>query len=98
MSEPLLDEDPELGIQRKDASADRSNDRQWSDEKPSRRHRGHRLGLLVKIENVRHTLGSERDLRYIDTWNAAENTHMIAINEAIGFRAVDAWVDWQLEV
>ena len=37
-------------------------------------------------------------MRYIDTWNAAENKPMIAINEAIGFRAVDGWVDWQHDV
>jgi GNAT superfamily N-acetyltransferase len=61
-------------------------------------HRGHRLGMLVKLENLDHTIAHEPELRYIDTWNAAENTHMIAINEAIGFRAVDGWVDWQHDV
>jgi GNAT superfamily N-acetyltransferase len=61
-------------------------------------HRGNRLGILVKVENLRHTLEHEPGLRYVDTWNAAENKHMIAINEAIGFRAVDGWVDWQHEV
>jgi GNAT superfamily N-acetyltransferase len=61
-------------------------------------HRGHRLGILVKVENLRHTLTHEPALRHVDTWNAAENEHMIAINEAIGFRAVDGWVDWQHDV
>jgi GNAT superfamily N-acetyltransferase len=61
-------------------------------------HRGHRLGLLVKVENLHNALGHEPLLRYVDTWNATENAHMIAINEAIGFRAVDAWVDWQYDV
>jgi GNAT superfamily N-acetyltransferase len=61
-------------------------------------HRGHRLGMLVKLENLHHTLAHEPELRFIDTWNAAENKHMIAINEAIGFRAVDGWVDWQHDV
>ncbi len=61
-------------------------------------HRGHRLGLLVKVENLHNTLAHESELRYVNTWNATENTHMIAINEAIGFRAVDAWVDWQHDV
>jgi GNAT superfamily N-acetyltransferase len=62
------------------------------------RHRGHRLGLLVKLENLRRTSEREPDLRYIDTWNAAENAHMIAINEQIGFRPVDGWVSWQCDV
>jgi hypothetical protein len=61
-------------------------------------HRGHRLGILVKVENLQHALRHEPELRHVDTWNAAENQHMIAINEAIGFRAVDGWVDWQQDV
>lgn len=62
-----------------------------------RAHRGRRLGMLVKMENLLRTLAAEPRLRHIDTWNAAENAHMIAINEAMGFRAVDAWVNWQQE-
>jgi RimJ/RimL family protein N-acetyltransferase len=58
-------------------------------------HRGHRLGLLVKLDNLRQVCQAEPGCRYLDTWNAAENHHMIAINEAIGFRPVDGWVGWQ---
>jgi GNAT superfamily N-acetyltransferase len=61
-------------------------------------HRGHRLGLLVKIDNLNQIIASEPNLRYVDTWNAAENAHMIAINEQLGFRAVDGWVSWQHEI
>jgi GNAT superfamily N-acetyltransferase len=61
-------------------------------------HRGHRLGALVKIENLRLAEEHEPELRMIDTWNAAVNSHMISINEAMGFRAVDSWVMWQQEV
>jgi GNAT superfamily N-acetyltransferase len=61
-------------------------------------HRGHRLGLRVKVENVRWTLGHEPALRTVDTWNAAENTHMIAINEALGYRPVDGNHEWQHEL
>jgi GNAT superfamily N-acetyltransferase len=60
-------------------------------------HRGHRLGALVKVENLRFARDHEPELRVIDTWNAAVNRHMISINEAIGFRPVDAWVNWQQE-
>ncbi|HYN95155.1 MAG TPA: GNAT family N-acetyltransferase, partial [Pilimelia sp.] len=62
------------------------------------RHRGHRLGTIVKIENLRRARAAEPGLRFIDTLNAAENTHMIAINEALGFRPVDAWHDWQQDL
>jgi GNAT superfamily N-acetyltransferase len=61
-------------------------------------HRGHRLGTLVKLENLRYARAHEPDLRVVDTWNASANRHMIAINEAMGFRPVDAWVNWQQEL
>jgi GNAT superfamily N-acetyltransferase len=61
-------------------------------------HRGHRLGQLVKLENLSHTRAAEPALVHIDSYNAADNTHMIAINEAIGFRPVDAFVLWQQHI
>ncbi|GIJ75668.1 Acetyltransferase (GNAT) family protein [Micromonospora phaseoli] len=61
-------------------------------------HRGHRLGLLSKIENLRHLLGHEPAVRVIDTFNAASNDHMITINEQLGFRAIDRWSNWQLNL
>ncbi|WP_435205293.1 GNAT family N-acetyltransferase [Micromonospora sp. bgisy143] len=59
-------------------------------------HRGHRLGLIAKAENLHHLLTHEPAVRVIDTWNAASNSHMVAINEQLGFRPVDAWDNWQL--
>ena len=61
-------------------------------------HRGRRLGMAVKVANLRYAAEREPALRTIDTWNAATNTHMIAINEALGFRPVDAWSKWQHNV
>jgi len=61
-------------------------------------HRGHRLGTIIKIENLRAARKHEPALRAIDTWNAAVNAHMIAINEAMGFRPVDQWHNWQLAI
>lgn len=62
------------------------------------RHRGHRLGMIVKIENLRFARAHEPSVRVIDTWNAGVNDHMIAINEAMGYRPVDAWQNWQLSL
>ncbi|WP_203702873.1 GNAT family N-acetyltransferase [Asanoa iriomotensis] len=59
-------------------------------------HRGHRLGALVKVQNLRTVLAASPALRAIDTWNAAVNTHMIGINEAMGFRPLDGWHNWQI--
>lgn len=47
-------------------------------------HRGHKLGLRLKIAMLRVLSEREPQLRYTDTWNAESNTHMIAVNDAIG--------------
>ncbi|QLQ40211.1 GNAT family N-acetyltransferase [Micromonospora robiginosa] len=61
-------------------------------------HRGHRLGLLCKAANLGYALAHEPALRIVDTWNAAANTPMIAINEQLGFRPAAGHVDWQLTI
>jgi GNAT superfamily N-acetyltransferase len=58
-------------------------------------HRGHRLGTIIKIENLRYVMAHEPGLRVIDTYNARSNSYMISINEAIGFRAVAGLISWQ---
>jgi len=60
-----------------------------------RSHRGHRLGLLLKIGMLRWLGADEPQLRRLDTWNAASNTHMIAVNEVLGYRVVANGVTWQ---
>lgn len=59
-------------------------------------HRGQGLGLVVKLENLRHARAHEPHLRTIDTYTTVDNHHMIRINHTIGFRPVDALVTWQL--
>ena len=61
-------------------------------------HRGHRLGLRLKADNLIRATDAEPALRAIDTWNAEENLHMVAVNEALGFRALDTWAERQLEL
>lgn len=58
-------------------------------------HRGHRLGTLVKVANLRQLLAAQPAARTILTWNAASNGPMIAVNEAMGFRLWDHWGEWQ---
>lgn len=53
-----------------------------------RAHRGHRLGLLLKIAMLRWLAEAEPQLRTLDTWNAASNSHMIAVNERLGYTVV----------
>ena len=61
-------------------------------------HRGHRLGMVVKLENLAHAREHRPALAAIDTWNASSNEHMLAINVAMGFRPVDRWMQWQQAV
>lgn len=61
-------------------------------------HRGHRLGLVVKLENLRHARHRRPGLRVIDTFNASSNAPMLAVNAAMGFRPVDRWMQWQQTV
>jgi GNAT superfamily N-acetyltransferase len=55
----------------------------------ARPHRGHRLGLLVKAAMTEWLTDAEPALRRIVTENAADNKHMIAINEALGYELLD---------
>lgn len=61
-------------------------------------HRGHRLGTVVKLENLAYARAAEPEMRQVDTWNAITNSYMVSINEAMGFRGVDTWPDWQLAI
>jgi GNAT superfamily N-acetyltransferase len=63
-----------------------------------RAHRGHRLGLLLKIGMLRWLAVEEPQLRSINTDNAASNHHMIAINDAIGYKVIGSMLEYQLKL
>jgi GNAT superfamily N-acetyltransferase len=52
-------------------------------------HRGHRLGLATKAANLLRLQHHRPDLREVRTYNAESNTHMVAVNDAMGFRPVE---------
>jgi GNAT superfamily N-acetyltransferase len=52
----------------------------------TRAHRGHRLGLLVKVATHQWLVDAEPGVRRVVTSNSETNRHMIAINEALGYR------------
>ncbi len=58
-------------------------------------HRGHRLGLAMKVANHRWTQSHDRAERLLHTWNAQDNTHMIGVNDRLGYRPVEYADGWQ---
>ncbi|WP_168207454.1 GNAT family N-acetyltransferase [Microlunatus elymi] len=61
-----------------------------------RDHRGHRLGMLLKIEMMRWMADAEPQIERIETWNNADNSYMINVNEAIGYRLSRIFDSYQL--
>lgn len=75
------------------------NERPWHgrqyDTSVLRTHRGHRLGMLLKIGMLHWLREAEPQLRTVSTWNAASNAHMIQVNEAVGYHVIANAIVWQ---
>ncbi|MEO9325722.1 GNAT family N-acetyltransferase [Nocardioides sp. C4-1] len=63
-----------------------------------RDHRGHRLGLALKVANQRLLQRERPDATRVATWNAEVNDHMIAVNDALGYRPVSRMGEFQKRV
>ena len=59
-----------------------------------RKHRGHQLGLALKLAMLRFLATTEPGLERCETWNSQVNTHMIAVNEALGYRISGPPTTW----
>ena len=60
-----------------------------------REHRGHRLGVLLKVGMLEWLSETEPQLRLLETWNAASNSHMVAVNEQLGYEVVATSTSYQ---
>lgn len=60
-----------------------------------RAHRGHRLGVLLKVAMLHWLADEEPQVHSLDTWNAASNVHMIEVNETLGYHVVAPAAEWQ---
>lgn len=58
-------------------------------------HRGHRLGMWLKTENLAAMRAAEPRVRRIETQNAVDNGPMLDVNVAMGFRVVGHDWEWQ---
>jgi GNAT superfamily N-acetyltransferase len=57
-----------------------------ADTAVARNHRGHRLGLLLKIDMLHWLVDVAPQVEIIETWNNVDNHFMIDVNEALGYR------------
>ena len=57
-----------------------------ADTAVARAHRGHRLGLLLKIDALRWLAAAEPQVELVETWNNADNRFMVSVNERLGYR------------
>lgn len=58
-------------------------------------HRGRRLGMAIKVANLRRYQQRFGQVRTVHSWNSEVNGPMIAINEALGFRPVERLLEMQ---
>jgi GNAT superfamily N-acetyltransferase len=58
-------------------------------------HRGRRLGLALKLATHDLAVAAYPSLVSVDTSNAEVNTHMNAVNEALGYRTIETLLELQ---
>ena len=58
-------------------------------------HRGHRLGLAMKLATHRRLVELFPACGYVETGNAGVNAAMNAVNERLGYRVVERCLDVQ---
>jgi len=86
------------GINELSVATDRTRPVGQEDTLVLEKHRGQRLGMLLKTANLQElaTLAPEAPLVY--TFNAEENRPMLDVNEAVGFHAVGYDGAWKKTV
>ena len=58
-------------------------------------HRGHSLGLAMKLATHRSLVAQVPECRIVATGNADVNAHMNAVNERMGYRLVEQLLEFQ---
>jgi len=58
-------------------------------------HRGHRLGMLLKVANLQYLAEVSPGTTLVFTFNAEENRHMLRVNEALGYTPIGYEGSWK---
>jgi GNAT superfamily N-acetyltransferase len=57
--------------------------------------RGHRLGMAVKVANLRRLQEAAPGVDHVITWNAESNAHMVGVNDRLGFVPTERMGEFQ---
>jgi GNAT superfamily N-acetyltransferase len=60
-----------------------------------REHRGHRLGMAVKVRNLRVLQREHPERTVVSTCNAEQNAYMVAINDRLGYKPLELLAAFQ---
>lgn len=63
-----------------------------------REHRGHRLGMLMKVANLQLLDEAAPGHPSVLTWNAEENRPMLSVNESVGFVPIGYEGAWKKQL
>lgn len=63
-----------------------------------RDHRGHRLGMAVKVRNLQQLVAADSGRVRVLTCNAETNRHMVDINVRLGFEAIEVCPMMELRI
>ncbi len=61
-------------------------------------HRGHKLGMLLKVANLQHLESVKPGHPSVTTFNAEENRFMLDVNEAVGFVPIGVESAWRKDL
>ncbi|WP_374009281.1 GNAT family N-acetyltransferase [Leifsonia sp. LS-T14] len=83
------------GFTELDVSAESERPAEQMDTLVLREHRGHRLGMLLKLTNLQELAARFPACERVETINAEENRPMLEVNDAIGFAATAFSARWR---
>ncbi|CAM5389648.1 N-acetyltransferase family protein [Leifsonia shinshuensis] len=87
-----------VGFTELDVSSESDRPAEQMDTLVLREHRGHRLGMLLKLANLRELTERFPGCRLVETVNAEENRPMLDVNDAIGFAPASFSARWRKRI
>jgi GNAT superfamily N-acetyltransferase len=62
------------------------------------RHRNRGFGRVLRGRMLHEAIERYPWVRYFEAWNAVTNVPVGVLNQALGFRELERWSEWQLEI